>query len=453
MTAESMHEDFYDVVVVGAGFAGLTAARELSQRGFKVAVVEGRDRIGGRTWHASRLGRDLELGGTWVHWTQPFVWAELQRYGIGVVASPSPRTAYWWDGQQAYSGDPSRLIELLDVPNLLLTRDAQRHFPAPFDAVHGSDLLPLDLISVAEQIDALDLVPPEREMLRSFWTLNFNGHIDDAALTQALRWIALTNGDWKVNFEACATLKVDGGTGRLVEALAADVNGPIFTGSDVRRVVDGGEMVTIGLADSRRLSADHVIVTAPLHTMERIEFSPVLSRERMMAIERGQIGRGTKIWITLEGEWAPFVALGGADWPLNFFQVEYVQEGRTYVVCFGPDSTAIDAHDMSAIQQTLRRLVPGATVIDSAGHDWVADEYSGETWPMHRTGFLTSSLRALQAPHGRVTFAGSDLANGWGGFIDGAIQSGLEAARSIIRSNTPTSTTIRYPEILAPAEL
>ena len=63
-----------------------------------------------------------------------------------------------------------------------------------------------------------------------------------------------------------------------------------------------------------------------------------------------------------------------------------------------------------------------------ASHDWVGDPLSGETWPMHRTGFLSAHLPAMQAAHGRILFAGSDIANGWGGFIDGAIESGMEAA-------------------------
>ncbi|MDT7642762.1 MAG: hypothetical protein QOC67_6063, partial [Pseudonocardiales bacterium] len=58
----------YDVVIVGAGFAGLTAARELSRRGYSVLQLEARDRIGGRTWTDDRFGRELEMGGTWVHW-------------------------------------------------------------------------------------------------------------------------------------------------------------------------------------------------------------------------------------------------------------------------------------------------------------------------------------------------------------------------------------------------
>lgn len=63
-----------------------------------------------------------------------------------------------------------------------------------------------------------------------------------------------------------------------------------------------------------------------------------------------------------------------------------------------------------------------------ASHNWVEDPLSGETWPMHRTGFLSDHLAAMQAAHGQVLFAGSGIANGWGGFIDGAIESGMEAA-------------------------
>lgn len=69
-TPSSSHvRKLYDVVVVGAGFAGLVAARELSaQRSRSVLLIEARDRIGGRTWTASELGEEIEMGGTWVHW-------------------------------------------------------------------------------------------------------------------------------------------------------------------------------------------------------------------------------------------------------------------------------------------------------------------------------------------------------------------------------------------------
>lgn len=59
---------FYDVIVVGAGFAGLVAARDLSKENLSVLLIEARDRIGGRTWTARELGEEFEMGGTWVHW-------------------------------------------------------------------------------------------------------------------------------------------------------------------------------------------------------------------------------------------------------------------------------------------------------------------------------------------------------------------------------------------------
>lgn len=422
----------YDVVVIGAGFAGLTAARELRRAGRSVLVLEGRDRIGGRTWFAERMGLELELGGTWVHWTQPHVWAEMRRYGLGVVRSPVPHVAYWWDGAQRVQGEPSDFIDLIDLPNRLLTEDARMVFGQPFAPLDSEMLLEMDEVRLLDRIAALDLNDDERSVLTAFWTLNFNGRLGDAALTQALRWVALTNGDWLVNFEACATYKIEGGTRRLAESIRADIDAEVRLSADVRELRESDGVVTVRTDAGDTVTASEVVLTAPLHALARIDIQPPLEEAKRSAISAGQLGLGTKIWITLEGERAPFVAMGSADWPLTFFQSEYVRDGKTYVIAFGPDSHAINADDTSAIQELLGRLVPDATVLETAGHSWVDDEFSGETWPMHRTGFLTKSLAALQAPSGRIRLAGSDLADGWGGFIDGAIESGLRVARELL---------------------
>ncbi|MGK3950862.1 flavin monoamine oxidase family protein [Microbacterium sp. I2] len=424
----------YDVIVIGAGFAGLTAARELSHAGKRVAILEARDRVGGRTWLAERMGMDLELGGTWVHWTQPHVWAELRRYGIGLVPSPTPQDAYWWDGSRARVGTPSELLELLDHPNRLLLAGARDVFPQPFDALSSPRAAEIDGLSLRDQIDSLPLTPDQATLLRSFWTLNFNGRIDDAAFTQALRWAALANGDWKVMFEACASYKVAGGTSALAEAMLWDIDADVRFNADVQTITQEDSQVVVTSADGSVRTTDHVVVTIPLHALPRVAFTPPLSEEINGAVELGQLGLGTKIWFTIDGEHPAFVAFGGEDWPLNFFQSEYVRDGRTFVIGFGPDAGAIDPGDLDAIQEVLRRLMPHVRVVESAAHDWVADAFAHETWPMHRTGFLTRSLEALQRPQGRVLLAGSDVADGWCGFIDGAIDSGLKAARTVMQT-------------------
>jgi monoamine oxidase len=387
------------------------------------------------------MGKELELGGTWVHWVQPYVWAELRRYGIGLAPSPVPVDAYWWDGVKAVHGDPVVLLDLLDAPNRDLVGHARAVFPEPFAPLASDAFRDLDGSTVKERIDSLGLSFEQQSLLLAFWTLNFNGHLDDAAFTQALRWAALTNGDWKLNFEACATYKIEGGTRALASAIAADGNADVYFSADVRRLTTDENGVRAAFADGRELRASKAIVTVPLHAQERIEYQPPVDPRRSRAFQRGQVGLGTKIWFTIP-ERPAFVAMGSADWPLTFFQSEYVQDGKTFVIGFGPDANAIDPTDIVSIQDVLRRLVPDVTVLETAAHDWVNDEFAQETWPMHRANYLADSLAALQAPHGNIHFAGSDIADGWGGFIDGAIETGLTAARAVLESTVAVSARV-----------
>jgi monoamine oxidase len=87
--------DAYDVIVVGGGFAGLTAAREAALHRRSVLLLEARDRLGGRTWNAAWAGTPIEYGGAWVHWHQPHTWSEITRAGLSVELSPDPDIAAW----------------------------------------------------------------------------------------------------------------------------------------------------------------------------------------------------------------------------------------------------------------------------------------------------------------------------------------------------------------------
>lgn len=72
----------FDVVIIGAGYTGLTAARDLAITGCKVLLLEARDRIGGRTYTTEMDGHLFEMGGTHIHWSQPNIWREIARYSL-----------------------------------------------------------------------------------------------------------------------------------------------------------------------------------------------------------------------------------------------------------------------------------------------------------------------------------------------------------------------------------
>jgi monoamine oxidase len=421
-----------DVIVVGAGFAGVAAARELSRQGHRVLVLEARDRIGGRTWTDARLGRDLELGGTWVHWIQPHVWAELTRYGIGVVPSPPPVDGYWLTGGRLHTGSADELLELLDRGMTASTEEALTCFPRPYEPLSlGDGLTRVDRLTIREKLEHLGLDPDEFDAVEGMWATNFSGRTEDGGYAQALRWCALAGGSWQLMFEACATYKVVGGTRGLIEAIAADAGVEIRTDTRVASVTqdDGGATVT--LADGSSLTAAAVVVTLPLGVLDSVTFDPPLSEGKRRAAHQGQASQGVKVWARLRGEYEPFVALAPGSAPLTLCQVEHVADGETLVVAFGSVSERLDGTDPAAVQEALRTWLPDAEVLEVASHDWVADELSGETWPMQRAGQLTGSLAELQRPEGRVVLAGSDYADGWAGFIDGAIESGMRAGREV----------------------
>src|SRR6516162_1106995 len=243
-----------DVVVIGAGFAGLVAARELGRAGLDVLVLEARDRVGGRTWTDRRLGHDLELGGTWVHWVQPHTWAEMTRYGREITWSPPVEEAYWLGaGGAPRAGTLDEFMALIDAGQQAIVDDVRAAIPRGIDPTAG-EIGGLDALSIQDRFDALRLDDEARSANEAVWTGHVNARLDQVGLSTALRWAAAAGGHWQLMHEASATYRVVGGMSGFTAAIAADVAGDIRLGANVRRVAQtaGGAVVTCaGGAEAR----------------------------------------------------------------------------------------------------------------------------------------------------------------------------------------------------------
>jgi len=131
-----------EVIVIGGGFAGLAAARDLTQAGVAVTLVEGRDRVGGRTWTDPFLdtGEMVELGGSWFSPEHEVAARELARYGLAVRTHAVPRRVRWrTDGRlrDGFPIDPDDLTEL-DGALVRIAEDARRHTIGTFAHSHES---------------------------------------------------------------------------------------------------------------------------------------------------------------------------------------------------------------------------------------------------------------------------------------------------------------------------
>lgn len=430
-----------DVVVIGAGFAGLTAARELSRSGFEVLTLEARDRVGGRTWTEHRLGHELELGANWVHWVQPHVWAEMSRTGREMIRSPRAEEAYWRgaDGS-ARQGTLEEFMALIEEGQQLVIDDVREAMPRGDQPTVGA-IQRLDALSIQDRFDALGLDPEARAANESVWVGHVNAPLDQVGLSSALRWVAATGGHWQLMHEASSTYRVVGGMREFTAEIARQVPGEIRLGTTVVSVAQDADGAVVETADGTRIRARRVVSTLPVNAIRGIAFSPALPEVWERQAAETVASQGTKVWLRAEGHMPRFFAYGTQHDALSVLKAEFYlsdeQGDYTLLVGFGPEHARVDPEDLASLQAAVDAVRPGLRITAATAHDWMTDPLSRNTWMTHRPGQLTRDLTELQEPSGAVHFATTDNANLWGGFIDGAIESGLREARRVAESLRP----------------
>jgi nicotine oxidoreductase len=414
-----------DAVVVGGGFAGVTAAR-----GLHTLLLEARDRLGGRTWTVDFAGEQVEMGGTWVHWRQPHVWAELTRHGI-------PIEDYTWDWDVALVGSPPRryppeevFAKVQDLVSQVVSVD-RAALPQPFDPLHDPALLERDRLSMADRVDEMDLSPPDRE-----WISRSSG-----AYTSYLRVLALCDWDTARGHDELRYRPV-GGTVAVLAGILSDASQSgggveVRLSSPVNAVEVSDDAVRVTTRSGDVVSARVGVMAIPVNVWPSIEFTPALPsshreapgdpphRDKVFMHVRADIGR---VYAQLPGT------------RLNSFRT-FKHYGDTQLIMGFNHDPSLDVTDKQHVAETICEYVPEIEeVLDIRGHSWGRDEYARGETPPSRPGQLTRYLADFQRPLGRLAFATSDIAHGYFGHIDGAIESGMRAARLCLQA-APHSRT------------
>ena len=421
-----------DVIVVGGGFAGLVAARELGRRGRSVTMLEARERLGGRTWVAPFAGVDVELGGTFIHWSQPHVWAEVTRYGLGIAPLPPAERTFARTDTGVREVPPDVWFEQMQVVDRLC-HDAAALVPNPMLVPTGELAEAADRQSVQDRIAATDLLPDERAMVESLGAGLASTTCDRCGyLWGFAKAYALGGYSSEGLFAANGAYAMAGGTRRLIDAIAADTPATIQLGTAVEAITHDDSLVSVATADGQQVSARALVLTVPVNALAGVRFSPELSPIKREAVRTGLAGRGVKIVAKLAPGVGSVSASAPASHPISFIEtLAGTPDGGQIVVAFGPSARDLPISDHTAVARAIEQMVPGVTVDEVGGHDWTHDPYSRETWATYAPGTYLRWMPELARAEGRISFAGSDIAQGWGGYIDGAIETGLRAAREV----------------------
>lgn len=441
-----------EVAVIGAGLAGLSAARRLHQAGADVIVLEARDRVGGRTLSVVEDGgRLVEYGGQWVGPTQDRVLALIDEFGLETFPqfTDGDNMQVTGDRQLRYSGaiptgDPVQAADLMDA---MVQLTVQAMGVDPERPWAHEQATALDGLTVESWIAATPYCEGAKGWLRAMTRALFPAEPGEISLLHALFYIRAGGGLEKMigTINSAQERRLTLGSQRLSEGLAGLLGDRVRLECPVTRIDTGADGVVVH-HDQGSLRARRVIVAIPPALAGRIRYCPPMPGLRDQLTQRSFMGSAIKITAVYP---APFWRESGLSGHMTSdagmvqltFDQTHPLRSEGVLVAFIDSAAARSAARMTAAERRLTALDELARVFgEPARHpvayyekSWLDDEWSRGCYVgVMAPGTWSTLGQALRDPVGRIHWAGTETAVVWNGYMDGAIRSGEDAAAAVL---------------------
>jgi len=442
-----------NVVVVGGGLAGLTAARDLIGAGRSVRVLEARDRVGGRVLNGTTAdGTVVELGGQWIGPGQDRVEALAAELGVGQFPTYNEgRNVLLYRGKRShYRGAIPRLpppvLASIGVTQARLDRMARAvPLDAPWDAPKAGAW---DALTLETWMRRHVATRGARQMFRLGVASVFAVEPRDISLLHFL-FYSHSGGllDSLFNVEGGAQeRRVAGGSQVLATGLAARLGTDVVrVGSPARRITQDAHSVLVE-GDGEPVRGTRAIVAVPPTLAGRIDYRPPLPSRRDQLTQRMPMGSVIKLMAVYpEAFWRAEGLTGQATTDEGPVQLTFDNspasgspgvllgfiEGEQARVAAG---WSVSERRRAAVECFTRFFgARAAQPTEYIERDWSAEEWTRGCYGAHMPpGVLTQFGPSLREPCGRIHWAGTETAEVWCGYMDGAVRSGERAAAEVL---------------------
>ena len=440
----------HDVVVVGAGLAGLTAARDLTARGFDVVVLEGRDRVGGRTNSATLAGVPVDLGASFVGPTQDAVLKLAADLGCTTVPThdTGAHLIRWRGTLRRYQGTIPKLglLGLLDMGRIQWQFERIMRGVNLAEPWSSPDAAKLDSVSLGSWLRSIKASSGSRDLMAIMTRVSWGAEPDELSLLHTARYVKAAGGlNRMLDTPGGAQQEhFPGGTHEMSVRMAAELGDRIRLGAAVSRIEWSDDAVAVtssaGTVEGRRA----VVTVAPAQRLD-IDIAPAPPIEFQQLAQRWPQGALTKSYAAYPRPFWRDSGLSGQSLsdrgPVFItFDVSPDAAGPGILLGFtdprGFDSLPPEQRRAAALADFAEIFGPQALdPIDFLDQRWGAETFApGGPTAAVPPGSWTQFGALLRRPVGPLHWAGTETADEWTGFMDGAVRSGRRAADEVARS-------------------